>query len=184
VGERQRKAIENVVGGLIGFGVAAGLIGLAMTGLRAVGSDMMPLVIVLVTVGSGFAYGCVQAGMALTRMASLHVRFRLLRRAGRWEDLVPLGRALVEEAEWYIGYDDPRTVRRREGLCSLLLRLERFEEVAGLVERNVLSLSRRSGATHPDTVRLREHAHALRQAARDPALVESMQQMVRELGAP
>jgi hypothetical protein len=179
VGERLREAIEGIVGGLLGFGVAVGLMGLGLKALDAIGADPITFVVVLATIGGGFAYGSVQAGIAVVRVVSLYARARRYLRAGRWEELAPVARKLVEHDEWHPGFDHPRTVTRRRALISVLVRLERFDEAHLVAERNVGSLSRTLGGTHPDTGQARDVAEILRQASRDPSVAENLLQAMR-----
>jgi hypothetical protein len=169
-----RKAAENVVGGALGFAVAVGLMGLGMKAMEAIGADPIAFVVVLATVGAGFAYGCVQAGIAAVEAVSLHIRARRYLRAGRWEELAPVARKLVEHDEWHPGFDHPRTVVRRRALISVLVRVERFDEAHLVAERNVGSLSRTLGTAHPDTAQARDVAEILRQASLDPSVAESL----------
>jgi hypothetical protein len=179
VGERRRTAVENVVGGALGFAVGVGLTGLGMKALEAIGADPITFVVVLATVGAGFAYGCVQAGIAAVQVGSLYVRARRHLRAGRWEELAPLVHELVEYDELFPGFDHPRTVTRRRALISVLVRLDRFAEAGSMAERNVGSLSRRLGATHPETAEARDVARLLREAALDPSVAEILREAMR-----
>jgi hypothetical protein len=180
VGDRRRKVIEDVVGGLLGFGVGFGLIGLGLKASAAIGADPITFVVVLAMIGGGrFVDGSVQVGIAVVRAVSLHARTRWYLRAGRWEELASVARKLVEDDEWYAGFDHPRTVMRRSALISVLVRLERFDEAHLVADRNVGSLSRALGATHPDTAAARVLAEILRQASRDPSVAESLLQAMR-----
>jgi hypothetical protein len=179
VGERSRKAVENVVGGALGFAVAVGLMGLGMKAMEAIGADPIAFVLVLATVGAGFAYGCVQAGIAAVEVVGLYVRARRHLRAGRWEELAPLLRRLLEWDELFPGFDHPRTVTRRRALVSVLARLGRFAEAGLIAERNVGSLSRRLGATHPDTAEAQGFARILQEASRDPVVADSLREAMQ-----
>jgi hypothetical protein len=180
VGERRRKAAENVVGGALGFAVAVGLVGLGMKAMEAIGADPIVFVVVLVTAGSGFAYGCVQAGMAVVEVVSLYVRGRRYLRAGRLEQLAPVLERMVELDELF-RFDHPRTSQRRHALVVVLTRLGRFEEAAEMAGRNAYSASRRLGYTHQDTVAAEELARTLREAARDPAVADGLREAVQSL---
>jgi hypothetical protein len=179
VRDRLRQAIEGIVGGLLGFGVGVGLMGLGLKALDAIGADPITFALVLATIGGGLTYGSVQAGIAVVRAISLHIRARRYLRAGRWEELAPVARKLVEHDEWHPGFDHPRTVVRRRALISVLVRVERFDEAHLVAERNVGSLSRTLGAAHPDTAQARDVAEILRQASRDPSVAESLLQAVQ-----
>ncbi|QYN37158.1 hypothetical protein K1T35_07910 [Pseudonocardia sp. DSM 110487] len=179
MGERRRKAVENVVGGALGFAVGVVVMGLGMKALEAVGADPLVFVVVLATAGGGFAYGCVQAGIAAVEAVSLYDRARRHLRAGRWEELAPLLRRLLEWDELFPGFDHPRTVTRRRALISVLARLDRFAEAGLIAERNIGSLSRRLGATHPDTAEARDVARLLREAALDPSVAEVVREAMR-----
>jgi hypothetical protein len=179
VEERRRKILETVVGGALGFAVAVGLMGLGMKAMEAIGADPVTLAVLIATLYAGFAYGCVQLGMAVVQVVSLSVRARRHLRAGRWEELVPLVRKLLDGDELFPGFDHPRTVTRRRALISVLARLGRFEEAASLAEENVASLSRRLGATHPDTAEAQDVARLLRAAALDPSVAEAVRDAVR-----
>jgi hypothetical protein len=153
--------------------------GLGMKAMEAIGADPIVFVVVLATVGAGFAYGCVQAGIAAVEAVGLYVRARRYVRAGRWEELAPLLRRLSEWDELFPGFDHPRTVARRQALIFVLTRLGRFEEAGFIAERNVGSLSRRLGATHPDTEEARGVARLLREAALDPSVAEVVREAMR-----
>ena len=140
MGERARKAAEYGLGGLLGVRGRRRTMGLGHDLLQTTRADPMLLWIALVG--------------ALSR----YPRFEFLRRARRWEELVPLVRELVEDAEWINGFDHRVTMDRRAAVDA--------RRMAG-----------RRGAAHPVTAN--EVAEALRQAARDPALAESVRQMVR-----
>ncbi|TWF76072.1 hypothetical protein FHX44_111959 [Pseudonocardia hierapolitana] len=179
MGERARRTIENTVGGLLGLGLGVGVMGLGMKALEAVGADPITFAVVLATVAGGFAYGCVQVGIAAVQVVSLSVRARRHLRAGRLEALAPLVREMVEYDELFPGFDHPRTVTRRRALIFVLARLGRFEEAGIIAERNVGSLSRRLGATHPDTAEARDVARLLREAALAPSVAEVVREAMR-----
>jgi hypothetical protein len=178
--ERNRRRIEDTVGGVLGFAAAVGLIGLGMTAMAAIGADPLVFVVVLVTTGSGFTYGCVRAGMAVVEVVSLSVRGRRYLRAGRLEQFAPVLERMVELDEVF-QFDHPRTLRRREALVMVLTRLGRFEEAAELAGRNAYSASRRLGYTHPGAVAAEELARTLREVARDPALADGLREVVQSL---
>lgn len=159
------KVAEIVLGAALGLAVLVGVGALVDTvvDIHALDAGLQLLVVGGLAVTSSVL---IRFGIALVGTLRLRLRALHLLRAGRFEELLPLARELLEEAERVFGYSHKLTTARRQGLCALHCRLGEYEEARGLAEINLRVRMHALGPDHPDTVAARELAELVWQVGR------------------
>jgi hypothetical protein len=160
---RVGNAVEAVLGVALGFGVVLGVLAIVNMCVP-IGALDLGLQLVIIG-GAGLAVpGCVRAATALVHIVWRNARTRRLLRAGRYAEVLPSARELVDEAEWVFGYGHKVTTTRRHALCALLWQAGEFEKARGLAERNLEYRLTVLGPDDPDTAASRQLAEMFRTA--------------------